>query len=105
MPLKLRKPCRQVFHLPSTLNFEGVSPGTLFSSSIKWHESCCVLARDVVQFTSSGSLYYSYERLLTCAKKRKDTHHNQWEHFNFHKKRGHMASSAYQPFGGKGSFP
>jgi hypothetical protein len=58
--------------LPSTLNFEGVSPGTLFSSSIKWHESCCVLARDVVQFTSSGSLNYSYERLLTCAKKRKD---------------------------------
>ncbi len=24
MPLKLRKPCRQVFHLPSTLNFEGL---------------------------------------------------------------------------------
>lgn len=75
MPLKLRKPCRQVFHLPSTLNFEGVSPGTLFSSSIKWHESCCVLARDVVQFTSSGSLYYSYERLLTCAKNERTAYH------------------------------
>ncbi|ECI0415829.1 hypothetical protein AH332_21655 [Salmonella enterica subsp. salamae] len=30
------------------------------------------LSRDGVQSTSSGSLYYSYERLLTCAKKRKD---------------------------------
>jgi len=56
--------------MPSTLNFEKAI--TLTAVAQCYALIARVGIRVAVSEMSSGGLYYSYERLLTCAKKRKD---------------------------------
>lgn len=71
MSLKLDLRDMQVLQMPSTLNFKKVYHELVTSGRLQPGTRVAVTEKRV-QSTTSGSQHYLYERLFTCAKKRKD---------------------------------